>query len=254
MKTNKIYPLIVILLGFGIFLLKCVKDPCEDLNNDVYIFPSVTDGTAGSYNIPNSICNCITTEGLIETCLNYPEWRLFWTRNTHQQGFDYINSNFNGFEELWNRKDAGKELIKRYIEMDAGGFDKNGPDIEIGKFTMKIVEFETLIAQNKLLIQLSDNEKYELLNEAMNKYSGKRELFEFYGTTGLGSTLAIMSRIMYYNNYEPFMNEYTRNIHLRMLVTELILADYFCEISGTEVADTVVKYAENYLSVLNGKK
>jgi len=247
MKTNKIYTLIVILLGFGIFLLQCGKDPCEDLNNGVYIFSSVTDGTAGSYNIPKSICNCITTEGLIETCLNYPEWRLLWTRNTLQQGFDYINSNFNGFEELWKRKDAGKELIKRYIEMDAGGFDKNWTDIEIGKFTVKIVEFETLIAQNKLLIQLSDNEKYELLNEAMNKYVKKNDFMEYYSKTGMAPTLAILARIIYNAEYAPFMNDFTTSNDIYELVLNLTLYNI-------ETADLVVKHTENYLSVLNEKK
>ncbi|MCG6187625.1 hypothetical protein [Maribellus maritimus] len=65
-----------------------------------------------AFNIPGDILTEMTTENLVETCLAYPWWILITSRDNNQAGYDYLKSVFNGFRELENRKDAGKEFLK----------------------------------------------------------------------------------------------------------------------------------------------
>ena len=41
----------------------------------------------------------MNTADLVQTCLNYPEFRLIMTRNSLKQGYEYLKSIFNGFKE-----------------------------------------------------------------------------------------------------------------------------------------------------------
>lgn len=57
-----------------------------------------------AYNIPDNLLKNMNTGDLVQTCLNYPEFRLIMTRNSLQQGYDYLKSIFNGFNELKKEK------------------------------------------------------------------------------------------------------------------------------------------------------
>lgn len=59
------------------------KDPCDDLVKGVYKFPELPENNHMTsqevtefWDLPADICGCITTEGLIETCLDYPNLSL----------------------------------------------------------------------------------------------------------------------------------------------------------------------------------
>ena len=65
-------------------------------------------------NIPDNLLKAISTEELVKSCLNYPEFPMVFTRNDLQSGYNFIQSMFNGFVELETRPDAGKELMKVY--------------------------------------------------------------------------------------------------------------------------------------------
>ena len=81
-------------------------------------------------NIPAPLLKKMSTEELVKSCLNYPEYRLIFTRNDLQSGYNFIRSSFNGFVELESRPDAGKELVKVYAGYKPDGFDLNATDLE----------------------------------------------------------------------------------------------------------------------------
>jgi hypothetical protein len=75
-----------------------------------------------SYNIPQEILKIISTEKLVQACLNYPQFGLIFTRNDLQRGYDHIRAKFNGFRELEERDDAGEVLLNIYKKYDPEGF------------------------------------------------------------------------------------------------------------------------------------
>ena len=79
--------------------------------------------------IPEAILHSISTEGLIETVLNYPMFGNLYFIDDYQQSFDLLEENFNGFQELLNRTDAGRLLFDRYKLMHPGCKENNWPSI-----------------------------------------------------------------------------------------------------------------------------
>lgn len=147
-----------------------------------------------AYNIPQDILKTITTKELVKTCLNYPEFRLVFTRNDLQSGYDYISTKFNGFKELESRSDAGKSLLELYSEYDPAGFDPNSSDLEIGRYIVRFTYIELLIAQYDILKNLTDIQEKELTYQCVDKYNAKKKQQAYYGIIGLKTTALILAR------------------------------------------------------------
>jgi hypothetical protein len=154
------------------------------------------------YNIPAKTLDIISTKELIKACLNYPEFRLIFTRNDLQLGYNHISEIFNGFKELESRSDAGKELLSVYKSYNPGGFDKNSTDLQIGHHIVEFTYIELLIAQPDIIKSLSISESNELRIECINKFKGKKDLIESYGVIGLETTALILAR-----NHEKYLSE-----------------------------------------------
>lgn len=92
----------------------------------------------------------MNTTDLVQTCLNYPEFRLIMTRNGLQKGYDYLKSIFNGFKELENRIDAGKELLKEYKKLNPEDIKNYDTPFNQGGFSFRFTYIEILIAQRPI--------------------------------------------------------------------------------------------------------
>ena len=131
---------------------------------------------------------------MVKSCLSYPEYRLIFTRNDLQLGYNFIRSSFNGFVELESRPDAGKELVKVYAGYKPDGFDLNSTDLEIGKFICEITYIEILIAQTEILNKLNPADSKELMSMCSQKYKVKKDRQKYYGGIGLHTTALIIAR------------------------------------------------------------
>jgi hypothetical protein len=149
------------------------------------------------YNIPEDILNKLSTSELVKTCLNYPEYRLIFTCNDLQSGYDYIKSEFNGFKELEARIDAGKELLIIYKGYLPNNFNKSLSDVEIGNYIAKFTYLELLIAQSNILNKLPKSELYELRIETLKKFKEKKDIQEYFGVLGLVTPTLILARADY---------------------------------------------------------
>ncbi|HAQ20784.1 MAG TPA: hypothetical protein DCR40_16360 [Prolixibacteraceae bacterium] len=145
-------------------------------------------------NIPAPLLKKMSTEELVKSCLNYPEYRLIFTRNDLQSGYNFIRSSFNGFVELESRPDAGKELVKVYAGYKPDGFDLNATDLEIGNFICKITYIEILMAQTEILNKLNPADSKELMTMCSQKYKVKKDRQKYYGGIGLQTTALIIAR------------------------------------------------------------
>lgn len=63
--------------------------------------------------IPNNILHAFSTDDLLILCLRYPMFLDIHFANKIQEGLDIIIPSFNGFVELYNRKDCAKVLINK---------------------------------------------------------------------------------------------------------------------------------------------
>jgi hypothetical protein len=134
----------VLLILFLFISLGCEKkNPCKDLQNGIFISPelpanqTMTSAQVNNYlDMPKDIAECISTEGLIESILNYPFVGLISAGSTSQSGYVLLKSKYRGLSELEKRGDRGKCLLKKYQSRDPLDFDKSWELVKIGKYLL----------------------------------------------------------------------------------------------------------------------
>lgn len=244
----------VILLFVSLFLLSnCDKDKVENNCNiehisDAYDYP-VKPGTpewaefstgqemADACQIPNDILNNMSTEGLIETVLNYPLFGDMYLSNINDQtGFNGMHESFNGLRELLQRQDAAAKLFERYELMHPVCKENNWPSLvkpgESRSFSFSFVEI--IIAQYVILNQFDEFET--VFQEIITKNKQKNEY-----DIGKEHSVLILGRIMYLCEYSPFMEEYNSNHYVKIFIDGA--SDFKI---GT--LDIVNKYANKFLN------
>ena len=169
--------------------------------------------------------------------------RMIWTRNSLQQGFDYIEDKCNGFEELWMRQDKNQAIIDLYFQLDFERDWTNFTDLENGQFVDNIIRHELILAQDEILMNLTDNQKLELFQLVLEKLKIKKSKSEDFGGFGMAGSIAILSRIMLIDQYPPFLETYEDNWNL-MVAVELVGG---LDETGSE---EIIVLAEEYLTVL----
>ncbi len=105
--------------------------------------------------VPRDILADLNTEALVKTCLNYPLFPLVKTSNSLQRGFNKATANFNGFQELYSRSDAAKQLVKIYNKMDAKAMDSNWTPNKVGSYTFSFTYIEIILAQEQILSKMT---------------------------------------------------------------------------------------------------
>lgn len=223
---NKLYLISLI----GMFVFSCSKDTCRDEDKGIYIYPEKPVDMSfwealKLYEIPKNVLHCISTDALFQTCISYPEIRMIWTRSTLQQGFDFIRENFNGFDELFNRGDVYQVIVDQYKKLDINRDWESYSDLENGYYLVNIIYHEVILAQFDLLRSLTKEQKAELFKLVLDNQKMKFDLKDSYSVTGMQSSLSILARIMYNDQYHPFMEEYRINEPLRLEIESMIIVD-----------------------------
>ena len=171
------------------------------------------------WDLPPYIATCISTDGLIETCLNYPEIRLIHAGSNIQSGYDLlVKSRFLGVRELEKRTDRGTFLLKRLKTIKPLGYNPNWEVVEIGKYILGITNFEIIFSQYANLETLTNDEKIDLIEMAIIIYDKMKGDLENYSLFGLECTTTLMGRLMFKNNYNPLLNAYDEKQLIRNLL------------------------------------
>jgi hypothetical protein len=144
-----------------------------------------------AYNIPAGILKNISTEELVKTCLSYPEWGLIHAYNDRLTGLSVIISLFNGFQELFNRDDAAKELIKVYIKLDPLAVKLDWTPLQQGQYVFRFTQIELLLMQKEIIDKLDNKGILELKKIAITKYKNKKRRPEIYSLWNLSPTVGI---------------------------------------------------------------
>lgn len=175
----------------------------ENENADVYVFPITPlenpdewkrleshDEMVKVTQIPDDILEKISTKGLIETCFNYPLFGDIFAYNSYNQGLDTLNEQFNGFRELYNRKDLAKEIILFYQNIDY----KSVINSTDPYFTLRLRFIDYYVAQDEVLVVFNKEERNELLDATVKALESKSQSFS--DTLSIDSTLYLAASIM----------------------------------------------------------
>jgi hypothetical protein len=161
-----------------------------DNKKSVYIFPihpgmkewqqfNTVQEMYNATQIPEHILHDMGTDNLITTCLNYPLLINISAFNTLQEGMYSLVKNFNGLEELLNRKDAGDKLFSKYQQLDSEEVireDATWSPEQKNDFIVKSIFLEMLLAQDKIISGISSHQRIALVKEALDKFEIKSKL------------------------------------------------------------------------------
>ena len=111
--------------------------------------------------IPDEMLKNISTEGLIETCINYPMSLDFMLYDSFQMGFDTVYDNFNGLQELYQRQDCIEKLIDFFVSINLNKLKR------IEKPTL-IYRFSCMLISRDDVISKINDEQQDLLIDAVN--------------------------------------------------------------------------------------
>lgn len=188
--------------------------------------------------IPSEIIRILSTEELVQLCLNYPLLGdMLFSNTSYQDGFNEKSSNFNGFQELFKRKDAGAELLRYYETFDLDSFEINkGKTIKNPFFDICI---DIVVAQPKFVETLDNNQKIRLLKEASKKLKIKQKnansLFR------QKTTAVIMSRLLLNNDWIEKYTATFKSSDFLLLNDQYILVD-------ESYINVIQEETDNYLS------
>jgi hypothetical protein len=150
--------------------------------------------------IPDDFKKQLDTENLVDICLNFPAPPQFLFYNTPQDGFMSYYSNFNGIRELFNRKDAGRYLLKKYAEMSLSDFNPQWPLYKQGQFISHYKFVEAILAQTHIIRSLNSEERKSLMKEVIRKMDEKLTKSELFSGNNIEINFWVMAKLLSYEN------------------------------------------------------
>ena len=128
------------LIGIGVFLYACTDKEVETGSIDMATTRSVQEPAYNKYysvlpgseewkslqtgqemwnvcQLPEEMLNELSTEELIEACMEFPMAYDFIAADSERKGIDFAIKHFNGLSELASREDAAGKLIEEYGKM-----------------------------------------------------------------------------------------------------------------------------------------
>jgi hypothetical protein len=165
-----------------------------------------------SCQIPETILRKLDTEALVDLCLTFPAKPVFPLFNAPQDAFLSYYSNFNGIRELFNRKDAGHYLLKKYAALSLSDFNPLWPLYRQGQFISHYKFVEAILAQNPVIQSLDTKERKLLMKEAILKLDEKKLKADLFSGNNLGINLWVIGKVLHSENKLPFRINDQQNI------------------------------------------
>jgi hypothetical protein len=221
------------------------KSALSDKSPDKFKFDNFKPGTPGwerlevlqrieSLQIPGAILSSISTEGLLETCLDFPYKMEIFCGEDFQKGFDWLLKIFNGYPELLKRHDLIDVLIEKYSDFSLEAVNVRSQSLyEKGMFSFRHFVLEFMLAQDVVLENLSDEQESELFKLALEHKKIKRNFPDIFSNLNDAPVNLLFAKKVMNDNQAADMNE---------ALSEFIQAP-------TLIEQNVSDYLENYINV-----
>ncbi|MFO8236233.1 MAG: hypothetical protein R6U04_12610 [Bacteroidales bacterium] len=165
----------------------------------------------GVCQIPDNQLKLLSTKDLLETCLNYPLLGDIMAFSNIQDGFNKFKNDFNGINELLQRKDASEILIAKYKMKRPSDYDNNWTLVRKGKFSFEFSIIEIFISQKEIISQLDYLSKVILIKELLEKYYKKTDNIIFGSLSYTTSAFCIVRILESENLIKDISNKKTKN-------------------------------------------
>jgi hypothetical protein len=146
-------------LLFLLLLLPALVYPQRKTKKDIII----------ASQLPEERLKNLSTDELLERCLNYPYIADVMFAQNIPLMFKYIRQEFNGFNELFGRQDAAQVILNRFLNFDFNKITDFQQEYEKGLYIFKFCYLNLLLAQNEIMDRMGKN--YDIINQINKKYS-----------------------------------------------------------------------------------
>jgi len=146
--------------------------------------------------IPLDVLNTISTNELVTVCLNYPLFNNYMAFNDEREGISITIRQFNGLQELSQRKDGIQELIKAYADYPILSKIQNDINSKDYHIPYKLSFLELVLSDNVFLSKMDNNELEEIRKIAVNKYADKLQNSDVYSLYSIKKTMLLSAVIM----------------------------------------------------------
>lgn len=199
--------------------------------------------------IPEAVLETMCTPGLIETCFNYPFLWHYMAWDHYSSWWNGLINSFNGAVSLMERKDATKKMLEQYLEYSEYPYSDtitwSSVKLDIGA---KLVFTELFLSQQDGIEKLSSNEKYLLGRRAKHFWQLKIDNYSIEFSLHPGKSCFLMGRLMYYDNYGPFLAAVKANNDLGLFIK--YGSDVF---NYDESWEDILLHIDGYLGSLNNQ-
>jgi len=217
--------------------------------NDAYEFP-IKRGTEAwrqletngkriaALQIPEDSLAKISTEGLLETCLEFPYLFDIFFGSHAQHGFEVLTGKFNGLRELLKRPDLTNVLLEKYRNLteDVKGI-RSLRNAEQGSFTFRHFALEMMLAQDVVLQKMSMEQDQQLFLLCFEHQKIKQTYSDIFSyVNNLPTYLLYAKKIM---NDSDFKFE---NVELKEALSELIQTPIVVDPKIIEFLDNYINY------------
>ena len=197
--------------------------------------------------IPESILSDMSTEALVETCVNWPllPELLFidFPSGGAQRAMQTFIEKFNGLNELTKRTDSGTYLLNHYLCKEAFCYIHHP---EPNQSTIDISFFEVILSQYIFLDSMSNDQLFILVSKSLINLKQKRNYPDVYNLgISENSSALVLARALKLSDYLPLLSliESDTKMYNFVELGRLPLPDEFLVI-----IKTLKEFAEDYLS------
>lgn len=173
--------------------------------------------------VPNEVLSLLSTKDLANICLNYPLFFTMKAFNNLQLGFNQVSTEFNGFQELYKRNDAGTVLVEIYKEIKPQIIEEKTTPLEKGKHIQNIFFLEFVLSQKGIITKLSTAEIEQLLQESLVKLEEKNQ--HGFSTFSTQTTPLVMARVLENLNYDKYIEVSAANEKYKYFSNSIILSE-----------------------------
>jgi hypothetical protein len=146
--------------------------------------------------IPLDVLNTISAKELVAVCLNYPLFNNYVAFNDEREGVNITIRQFNGLQELSQRKDGVRELIKAYADYPIFSQVQKNITSKDYHVPYKLSFLELVLSDSIFLSQINDEKLEELRKIAVNKYADKLQNSDVYSLYSIKKTMLLAAVIM----------------------------------------------------------